>query len=172
MRDVTRRIATPFVLLVVLAVSMPAVLHSYVGIAVRIIRTGSMFPALQPGDAVLVRAVPAANLNVGDIALLFHPNDGEVEAHRLLAANASDFTLSLVTKGDANPMSDDPVLVTRQSAVERVVVSIPKLGYAIAAFDSPRFLGTLCALGLIVLIVIEMQDRRRGSATASEVITP
>ncbi len=164
-------VATPFVLMSVLLLSMPAVLHSYVGVAVRIIRTGSMEPGIHPGDAVLVRAVPATSLAAGDVALLFHPKDDDIEAHRLVSIATSESGLVLVTKGDANPMSDDPVLVPTLTSVERVLFAIPKFGYVIADFGSPKVLGSVCALGLIVLIAIEMQDRRRRDFATPDSIT-
>lgn len=171
MQQTGHRIVTPFVLVVLLAVSLPAMVHSYAGLAVRIIRTGSMEPALSPGDAVVVHAVPAASLARGDIALLFHPDDGDIEAHRLVTTQPSDYTVSVVTKGDANPMSDAAVLVPKRAAIERVVLRLPGFGYFLASIGSIQILGSVCALGLMVLIAIEMQDRRRKSVAAPESIT-
>lgn len=171
MREGSRRFATPFVLGMVIALSMPAVVHAYLGYSIRVVRTGSMQPALSPGDAVLVQAVRAAELQHGDIAILFHPQDGEVEAHRLQSIVVATAGLTLVTKGDANPAADAAVVVPRQSAIERVVTVLPKFGHLITIFDSSVFLGSVCALGLMVLIAFEMQDRRRRLSATPESTT-
>lgn len=167
----SKQLVTPFTMLLVIAISLPAVLHSYANVAIRIVRTGSMEPALQPGDAVVVHSVPAVAIREGDIALLFHPNDGEIEAHRVLTVDESTTGIALVTKGDANPASDPAITVPRRSAVERAVFTMPKFGYFITIFGSTQFLGGLCALGLMVLIAFEIHDRRRRTAPAPVPIT-
>lgn len=148
---------------------LPAMIQTYAGIGLRVIRSGSMEPTLAPGDAVLIRTVQARQLNEGDIALLLHPNSPEIEAHRLITVDEGNSTVSLVTKGDANPMSDPAVELSPNAAIEQVVLNIPKLGYVISVLGFPLILGGLCALGLVVLIVFEVQDRRRRPVAPTEI---
>lgn len=162
---------TRFLLLVVLVAVLPAMLQTYAGIGMRIIRSGSMEPALQPGDAVIVRAVPARELVEGDIALLMHPQSDGLEAHRLVTVDAMADSVALVSKGDANPMTDAVVEVQSSATVERMLFALPHFGYVVNVFGTPMILVGLCALGLIVLIAFGMQDRRRQSVAVSGTIS-
>ena len=153
--------ALPFSVLLLIVAVMPAVLQTYAGIGVRIIRSGSMEPAYAPGDAVVVRTVQARDLVEGDVAVLLHPQDDEIQAHRILTVDEGPTTTSLVTKGDANPMSDLPVDVPSSSGIEIVALRLPKFGYVISTLDSPLILGGMCALGLVMLTAFEVHNRRR-----------
>ena len=164
------RLTSTFVFALLLVISLPAALHTYAGIGIRTIRTGSMEPGMQPGDIAVVRATGASVLRTGDIALLFHPSDGQVEAHRVVTIVARENGYDVVTKGDANPQPDPQILLPRYAAVERVAFVIPKAGLAIAEFGSPVALGGLCALGLMVLIAFEIHDRRRRSSSETETV--
>ena len=167
MQQRIQALASPFALAMVLAIAVPAMLQSYGGFAVRIIRTGSMQPAIEPGDAAIVRATRVEQLHPRDIAVLFHPGDGEATAHRILTLDVSTEGVDIVTKGDANPVSDPVVRVPRNIALEQVLLVIPNAGYALAVLGSPLILASWCALGLIVLVVVEMQARRRRIASSS-----
>lgn len=154
-------VQSSFVFAMLVMVALPAVLHTYAGVGVRTIRTGSMEPVMRPGDIAIVRATSVTSLSVGDIALLFHPSDGQIEAHRVVTIATSSNGVEVVTKGDANPAVDPRILLPRTAAVERVSFVIPNAGLALASFGSPMALGSLCALGLMVLIGFELHDRRR-----------
>lgn len=154
-------IAAPFALALVVAIAAPAMLQAYGGFALRIVRTGSMQPAIKPGDAAIVRATRVEQLHPRDIAVLFHPGDGEATAHRILTLDVTTDGVDIVTKGDANPASDPVVRVPRNIALEQVLLVIPNAGYALAVLGSPLVLASWCALGLIVLVVAEIQVRRR-----------
>lgn len=162
------RSTSRFLAVLLFVVVLPAMVQTYAGIGVRIIRSGSMEPAIAPGDAVLVRNVQVRDVREGDIVLLLHPRSTEVEAHRLLTMDDGNNAVSLVTKGDANPMSDPVVEVQPSAVVETVVLTIPKLGYVISVLGFPLILGGLCALGLVVLTVFEVQDRRSRLVTTTE----
>ncbi len=79
------------------------------GDAVRFtIPTSSMYPALVPGDQVIVRGTRATELRVGDVVIV--KGDASVTwiAHRLIARRVVDETLRLVTKGDNCSVADPP----------------------------------------------------------------
>lgn len=93
---------------------------------------GSMQPAIERGDAiVLVR--PPQRLEVGDIVTL--QAEDTLVTHRIVAvADDGSFT----TKGDANEAVDDWAGVDVR-VVGRVVLTVPWLGSALAAFGSHAF---------------------------------
>lgn len=152
--------AVSFVVVVLLLTALPAVLHSYAGVAVRIVRSGSMAPTMSPGDAAVVIATPVSELRTGDIALLFHPVDGEVAAHRIVSIATATHGITLRTKGDANPMADAPVQVPRSAAIERVAMVVPAAGYVLAVLGSPVVVLSWFALGLLTLIAFGLHNRR------------
>lgn len=83
---------------------------------------GSMNPALQDGDVVVVKRSHAAN--EGDIALYNRPGFGQV-LHRVVDVDAQ----GLVTKGDANRSRD--LERVRPDDVEGVVVCVVPFGKAV-----------------------------------------
>lgn len=163
-----RRTATAsFVMVVLLVLLTPAALQTYAGIGVRIVRTGSMTPVMSPGDAVIVRATPVTELAVGDVALLFHPLDGEVAAHRILGIEPEESAITVRTKGDANPAADAPVQLPRTAIIERVAMVVPAAGYALQFLGSTVVLVSCFALGLLALIALGIHNRRLPAASES-----
>lgn len=91
--------------------------------------TGSMRPALSPGDVVVVRPVEATDVRVGDV-ITFQPRSGDpaLVTHRVVglqwgAGDAPTF----VTRGDANDAADDPVVADQVKG--RVAYSVPWVGH-------------------------------------------
>jgi signal peptidase I len=72
-------------------------------------RGQSMYPAIKPGDTLLIRMVNADNLEPGDIAFYCLPS-GTFVVHRLIKRNGAG---SLLTNGDSLRQADDPVTTER-----------------------------------------------------------
>lgn len=91
--------------------------------------TGSMEPGLPPGTLVVVKPTPATDLSAGDV-ITFQPYSGNpaVVTHRIdgIFYDAQS-QMRIYTKGDANNVADDWVLVPEQVR-GRVWYSVPKLG--------------------------------------------
>lgn len=156
-----------FVIAVLLVMMMPAALQTYAGIGVRIVRTGSMTPVMSPGDAVIVRATPIAELGVGDVALFFHPTDAEIAAHRILTIETRESGVIVRTKGDANPAADAPVQLPRTAIIERVAMVVPAAGYVLQFLGSTVVLVSWFALGLVALIALGIHNRRLPAVSES-----
>lgn len=99
------------------------------------ITSGSMWPVLKVGDMVLIKGVASKNdISVGDIIVYKNlPSTGSGQAfsftiHRVIEKNAN----TVITKGDANNISDAPV--TYDEVIGKTVnfnngpVRIPYLG--------------------------------------------
>jgi signal peptidase I len=110
------------------------------------IPTGSMNPAIKPGSLVLVHSVSTPSLKVGDIITYTNPrNQKETVTHRIAQTyQISDTVPAFVTKGDANPSADPPIVSGMVKG--RVETITPYLGTAI------NWLKTLP--GLIAIIYI------------------
>jgi len=120
---------------------------SVFGREVFVVRSGSMSPAMETGDAVLVSMIDGraiGNLKVGDI-VTFHPqsNDSLLISHRIVetVSNGSGETF-YVTKGDANALRDTE-LVAGDRIVGRVDVRFPQVGRLLIASQG---------IGLMVLL--------------------
>lgn len=106
------------------------------GLRVRIEQTGSMAPALQPGDLVIVEQIPASAAAVGDV-IGVRAADGRVIVHRVreLAA-APGGALAVTTQGDANPTSERWTIAAGDD-VALVRGRMPHVGAAVDAVRGP-----------------------------------
>jgi signal peptidase len=95
------------------------------GFTPTIIASGSMQPALNPGDITIVIAAPAATIKIGDI-IQYQTADAPV-IHRVIDTYTQGNTLWFVTQGDANNAPDDPV--NERNIMGKVAFTIPQLGW-------------------------------------------
>lgn len=120
--------------------------------------TGSMRPGIQPGDVVMVRAVPTDELKVGDVIAYLPPAHTTPVLHRIVSIDSS----GLVTKGDANNVADPWGKVGTDSATTlRLVWVIPKVGL-IAHDRSTIYLGAGALLIAAVALTV-LTHKRSGN---------
>ncbi len=124
-----------------------------------IVLTASMSPALQPGDAVVVRGVSGTQIQVGDVITFQPRTGGDVPVtHRVAEVLVlSDGSRAFVTKGDANEDADAGA-VTPDQVVGKVVLTLPYLGHVVAFVNSPVGFGVLVVLPIGLLILTEVGD--------------
>ena len=117
----------------VLAVLMVWASTGLLGIQPTTVLSGSMRPAMDTGDLAIVQEVSADSIGVGDIVQ--YQRDGTMVIHRVTEVAQGRGEKIFVTKGDANSNPDiEPVF---QSQVRgKVVLTIPKLGWAVIAAQS------------------------------------
>jgi signal peptidase I len=83
------------------------------GCALRVQVTGrSMTPFLRSGEIVIVRPVPAATVQIGDI-IFFRDRRGQLLLHRLIKKKRLPGGLHFQTKGDAVRGLDEPIAEDR-----------------------------------------------------------
>jgi hypothetical protein len=80
----------------------------------------SMYPFLKPGDRLVVRRVPAAHVQVGDI-LVIPGEDNRIVAHRLIKLSPEGVA---VTKGDSMFRADTAPVDLESGTADRVVAVI------------------------------------------------
>lgn len=127
-------------------------------VSIMLFKTGSMSPAIPAGSAALVREVPAASVDVGDVVTVDRPGKLPV-THRVVAISGSGADRELTLRGDANPV-DDP-MPYRVNTVRIVLFAVPGIATAIAALGNPLVLGGL-TLGATALVVWAFWPRTRG----------
>ena len=108
--------------LIVQAILIPDKTPSFLGIKTYVIVSGSMQPALEIGDIVIVKEEPPEQLHVNDI-ISFRQGQSVI-THRIIEKND---TKQYRTKGDYNN-AEDHQLVHYQQVEGKVVAVIPKIG--------------------------------------------
>ncbi len=116
-----------------------------------VVASGSMAPALRPGDVVVVKAMEIDEIGIGDI-VVFDSGDHSV-VHRVVAsATESDGRAVLTTRGDANSVDDSAALFSASLRGKGVVV-IPWVGQIrlwIDGLDWPATVGMVLALFVLI----------------------
>ncbi len=105
------------------------------GIKPRVEATGSMEPALSPGDLVFVREIPAYEARVGDVVAFQDPSGRDrIIVHRAtkIAAVPGD-RLAFTTRGDANRASESWQVRT-EGRMGIVSFSVPFAGTLLTPF--------------------------------------
>jgi signal peptidase len=110
---------------------------SVFGREVFVVRSGSMSPEFETGDAVLVSMMhgsSASDLEVGDVITFRPVSDGSILiSHRIVEELVNSSGRSFyVTKGDAN-RSPDTELVSLDRVVGRVDMRLPYMGRLLVA---------------------------------------
>ncbi len=93
-----------------------------------VIYSGSMRPALEVGDIVIVAKRNPRLLGVGDI-ISYKAKDSPVQTvHRIVAMRSEGGRVVFITRGDANARDDPPVLM--ENVTGKVILVVPRLGWA------------------------------------------
>lgn len=137
------RILSSLLLLLSLMALVAVVVAGLSGIRVRVEQTGSMAPALHPGDLVLVRTTPVSAIRIGDV-IGVRDASGRVIVHRVERLDGDAGFIRVHTRGDANPTGED-WRIPRAADVALVEGKLPRLGAVVDAAKGP-------VAALIVLI--------------------
>lgn len=150
---------------------MPTVARTWMGIGVTTVLTGSMSPAIDPGDLIVTKASSVSTVGVGDVIVV--DTGGSTVAHRVVETRPLNGLSRLTTKGDANPVVDtDPVLVSPTHELPRVIWRIPDAGTPLAflaSADAQRLAVTLLVgANLIALALFSLGRRPVGPPSPGE----
>ncbi len=125
------------------------------GVGAAVVLSGSMSPALQVNDLVVVKETD--RYKTGDIVV--YQSGAELIVHRIVAQQEG----RLVTRGDANNAADEPI--ETRAVKGRVVARIPFVGVAVNALKSPA--GILAVL-VTAFILTEFSFRREMDGDEKE----
>lgn len=117
------------------------------------VQSGSMSPAIEAGDAVLVRPIAEDELRIGDIVSFYSLLEpGIVVTHRVVSI---DSTGQVTTRGDSNA-DEDPVLDPTM-LVGRVERQVANAGYVIDFMRSRAGLALLIYMPAVTIIIVEIR---------------
>jgi signal peptidase I len=137
-----------------------------VGAKPLVFRSGSMAPAIPTGALGISIPVEAASIRTGDI-ISVETATGVRITHRVVSAEISGDTATVILKGDANSIPDAAPYVLQKA--DRVVAHTPLLGYAVAWLSSSAavFAGGLFTAYLLYL-AFGARGRRRSRPEPSQ----
>ena len=127
-----------------------------VGVTPFTVLTGSMEPALDPGDVVL--SAPRSPLDVapGDVVTFHDPSrDGELVTHRVESMRRTGAAVSFVTKGDANDVSERWT-VPVDGTIGRAAVRVPDVGHVLQWAGTREGKLGLIAVPALLLVLLEL----------------
>lgn len=170
-----RHVAGVLVLLLVIA---PFAAYTAPGLAGAdesyIVLTGSMRPAIDPGDVVFVSSVPAASIGVGDV-ITFDRGGDVPTTHRVIEVVERDGELLFRTQGDANE-DPDVELIPSDRVIGVVTFSVPYVGSVMTAANSQYGFLALVVVPFALLVLDvgygAVARRRRGGPTADDADVP
>lgn len=114
-----------------------------------VVLSGSMEPAMSPGDVVIVDA--SGPVEAGDVITYRTGADTVPTTHRVVGVQDSGYE----TKGDANGNADTG-LVGPEAVIGRVVLTIPLVGHVILWANTPVGYVTLVVAPLVLLGASEL----------------
>ncbi len=151
--------------------ALPTVVRNTLGIGITTVLTGSMRPAIDPGDLVVTQRTAASTVGIGDVIVA---QAGTMAfAHRVVDVRPLSGLTRFTTRGDANPAIDiDPVMVSPQQGVEKVIWRVPTIGASLAFLASPEAqrlgLSLLVAANLIALALFATRRRTAPGPTDAQ----
>ena len=123
------------------------------GFSAAVVVTGSMSPAIEPGDLVVCRR--SADYAVGDV--ITFRSGASLVTHRIVCDTPDGFT----TKGDANNVADADS-VPRGAVVGKVVFTVPKLGIFIEKLRTPLGMTVLVLIGFALIELPKFKEVYHG----------
>ena len=118
-------------------------------VEVKIVKSGSMEPAIQTGAVIVTR--PTAAYRTGDVITFENASSDIPTTHRIVGVEESGGAVSFVTKGDANEEADN-AMVARDDVLGKVLFDIPYAGFVLDFSRQP--MGFVFLVGLPALLII------------------
>lgn len=116
------------------------------------IKTNSMVPEINPGDAILIKKVDENKLQIGDV-ITFVKEEKNI-THRIVNIETND-KIEYTTKGDNNNLEDEEKIVY-EDIEGKLVITIPYLGN-IMGFLENKIVFLIIVLVFLILYFFKIQ---------------
>ncbi|WP_199722721.1 signal peptidase I [Haloplanus aerogenes] len=177
-RNTLRLAKNALVVLVLLAVVAPFVVYAVPSVVGAdhglVVLSGSMEPKMSPGDAVIVREVPASEIEQGDIITFQRSGSDTPTTHRVVEKQQAEDGVAYVTKGDANEERDRGT-VPHDRVVGEVIFVIPFIGHVIQFANTQVGFLALVLTPMVLFVLSELwemakeiREPKSSSATATD----
>jgi signal peptidase I len=138
--------------LLVAAIALPLAF----GARPQTVLTGSMEPAIAPGDVVIDERIEPTEARVGDVVTFRDPADqGKLITHRVQRIRRAGSHLWFITQGDANNTTER-WRIAADGELGRVVYTVPWVGHAAVITHTPLGLLALLIVPLLLLALDEL----------------
>ena len=119
------------------------------------IASGSMSPALEVGDLIIVQGIPPTDIQIGDI-IVFDSPQGNRTIHRVTRIQTlPDGAIQFRTKGDAN-QEEDSQWIRGEDVHGRTMYRIPYIGWLALDPTIP-----IIIISIIIIIALLWPRKRR-----------
>jgi signal peptidase len=126
------------------------------GYEVKVVKSGSMEPAIMTGGIVVIK--PSAAYNVGDVVTFGKDTRNSIPVtHRVIEKTGEGSSASYLTKGDANE-DNDPQAVLARDIIGKVALTLPYVGYVIEFARTPWGFLTLIGIPALVIVLDEFAN--------------
>ena len=119
-----------------------------------VVLSGSMEPAMSPGDAIVVREAAPGEIAERDV-ITFRTDSETPTTHRVIDVIERDGTVAYVTKGDANEDPDSGT-VSHEQVLGEVLVTLPLLGYVVRFVNTPVGFAVVVVGPLVAFVISEV----------------
>ncbi len=130
------------------------------GFGLSVVLTGSMEPALNVNDLVIV--VPADKYVPNDDVIVFQDGSSLV-IHRLVELNGE----TAVTKGDANNTTDEPINISQIKG--KMAGRIPGVGAFVRFLQSPPGIILVLALAVFLFVISGRKEKEKATDETDEI---
>ncbi len=120
---------------------------SFFGFRVFKVATGSMEPTITVGSVIVVKKTD--DLEMGDI--ITYQDSRGYTTHRIVDITEE----SITTRGDANPINDEPI--TRESVIGKVIVHLNIFGFIVYFFKNPVSWILIFLIGVLLLFIVPVK---------------
>jgi signal peptidase len=135
-----------------------------------VVLSGSMEPEMSPGDAVIVREVPASEIEQRDI-ITYQTESDTPTTHRVVEVRQTDSGVAYVTKGDANEEPDQGTVPYRR-VVGEVILVIPFIGHVVQFANTQTGFLALVLTPMALFVLSELWELSKAiRASDSEATT-
>lgn len=133
-----------------------------------VVLSGSMQPAMDPGDVILVEAVDPETIQRGDVVTFTNGDEAAPTTHRVVEVVDQAGEPAFRTKGDANEDADHALVPAsrvegRVMTVGNELVVLPAIGYVIEYAGTEIGFALLVALPLALFAASEIRSIVRST---------
>ncbi|MGI6020782.1 MAG: signal peptidase I [Lachnospiraceae bacterium] len=153
------------------SVKNPGTLPDIAGYVPLRVLTSSMEPEFSKGDMIIIKKSGISDINIGDVVTFFDPSGDETDilSHRVVDIRYDvDGAKCLITKGDANPSEDIPV-ITSEEVIGKYEFSVKYLGTVSGLISTGK--GIIFAAGIPLALTVLLSVFNRKTDKSNEKIT-